>query len=80
MTKFLGCQISDELDVAIAKRIAETKESKTQIATIALEKELGLQTNQTLSDRVTTLEQKVSDIEARLDSDRDYDVEQKYKQ
>lgn len=79
MTKFLGCQIPDRLDEAIAKRIAETKESKTQIATIALEKELGIQTNPTLSDRVTKLEQQVSDIEARLDSDRDYDIEQKYR-
>jgi hypothetical protein len=73
MTKFLGCQIPDRLDEAIAKRIAETKESKTQIATIALEKELGIQTNPTLSDRVTKLEQQVGDIEARLD--RDYGIE-----
>jgi hypothetical protein len=79
MTKFLGCQIPDRLDEAIAKRIAETKESKTQIATIALEKELGIQTNPTLSDRVTKLEQQVSDIEARLESDRDYECEQKYR-
>ena len=77
MTKFLGCQIPDRLDEAIAKRIAETKESKTQIATIALEKELGIQTNPTLSDRVTKLEQQVGDIEARLD--RDYECEQKYR-
>jgi hypothetical protein len=75
MAKFLGCQIPDRLDEAIAKRIAETKESKTQIATIALEKELGIQTNPTLSDRVTKLEQQVSDIEARLESDRDYGIE-----
>jgi hypothetical protein len=73
MAKFLGCQISDELDEAIAKRIAETRESKTQIATIALEKELGIQTNLTLSDRVTKLEQQVGDIEARLD--RNYGIE-----
>jgi uncharacterized protein YlxW (UPF0749 family) len=33
-----------------------------------------------IASRVSTLEQKVNDIEARLESDRDYDIEQKYKQ
>jgi hypothetical protein len=32
-----------------------------------------------LNNRVTKLEQQVSNIEARLDSDRDYECEQKYR-
>jgi hypothetical protein len=76
MPQYLGLNISDEIADAIAKRTAETGESKTTIATIALEKELGIQKNATLGDRVDIVEvelkdlkQKVSDIEKRLDAD-----------
>lgn len=75
MPQYLGLNISDEIADAIAKRTAETGESKTTIATIALEKELGIQKNATLGDRVDIVEvelkdlkQEVSEIKARLDA------------
>ncbi len=75
MTKFLGVNISDELDEAIAQRIAETKKTKTEIVTTALEKELGIQKNATLGDRVEIIEkeldelkQEVSEIKKKLDA------------
>ena len=68
MPQYLGLNISDEIASAIAKRTAETGESKTVIATIALEKELGIQKNATLGDRVKTLEHRVDQIESRLTS------------
>ena len=69
MTQYLGLNISDELAEAIAVRIIMTKETKTEIVTISLEKELGIQKNSTLGDRVDLLEQKVTSIEARLNAD-----------
>ncbi len=69
MSQYLGLNISDEIADAIAKRTAETGDSKTAIATIALKKELGIQKNKTLTDRVTKLELEVREIKARLDAD-----------
>lgn len=69
MPRYLGLNISDEIANAIAKRTEATGESKTTIATIALEKELGIAKNATLSDRLTALEIRIAAIEARLDAD-----------
>lgn len=68
MPQYLGLNISDDIADAIAKRTAKTGESKTTIATIALEKELGIAKNVTLSDRLTNLETRIAAIEARLDA------------
>jgi hypothetical protein len=74
MTQYLGLNISDELAEAIAARTAITQETKTEIVTTAIKKELGIQKNATLGDRVAFVEvelkdlkQQVQDIEARLD-------------
>jgi hypothetical protein len=68
MSQHLGLNISDELADAIARRTAETGDSKTTITTIALEKELGVEKNASLSDRVQLLEAKVKFIEMKLDA------------
>ena len=69
MTQYLGLNISDELAEAIAARTIMTKETKTEIVIMSLEKELGIQKNSTLGDRVNLLEQKVTSIESRLNAD-----------
>ena len=69
MTQYLGLNISDELAEAIAARTITTKETKTEIVIMSLEKELGIQKNSTLGDRVNSLEQKVTSIESRLNAD-----------
>ena len=69
MTQYLGLNISDELAEAIVVRIIMTKETKTEIVIMSLEKELGIQKNSTLGDRVNLLEQKVTSIESRLNAD-----------
>lgn len=66
MTKFLGVNISDKLDDAIAQRISETKETKTEIVTTALEKELGIQKNATLGDRVEVMEKKLDELKQKV--------------
>lgn len=68
MTQHLGLNISDRLADAIAKRTAETGDSKTTITTIALEKELGIQKNASLGDRVQLLEARVKFIEMKLNA------------
>jgi hypothetical protein len=66
MPQHLGLNISDELADAIARRSAETGDSKTTITTIALEKELGIQKNASLGDRVQLLEARITFIELKL--------------
>ena len=66
MTQYLGLNISDELADAIAARTAITKETKTEIVTIALEKELGIAKVKTLIEKVDSLDIRVAVIEARL--------------
>ena len=66
MTQYLGLNISDELADAIAARTAITKETKTEIVTIALEKELGITKLETLIEKVESLDIRVASIEARL--------------
>ena len=69
MTQYLGLNISDELADAIAARTAITKETKTEIVTIALEKELGIAKVETLIEKVESLDIRVTSIEARLNAD-----------
>jgi hypothetical protein len=57
---------ADAREISFSEVVVETCETKYS--------------SHSLASRVSTLEQKVSGIEARLDSDRDYDIEQKYKQ
>ena len=66
MTKYLGLNISDELDSAIASRISITQETKTDVVTTALIKELGIKNDSSVLQRVKNLEQEVIKIKERL--------------
>ena len=68
MTQYLGLNISDELAEAIAARTIMTKETKTEIVVMSLEKELGIQKNSTLGDRVEKLEAGFKTIDLRITS------------
>jgi hypothetical protein len=60
------------------KRCADARGKKFGTVVIETCEERYVKHDPMLSDRVTKLEQQVSDIEARLESDRDYECEQKY--
>ena len=66
MSKYLGLNISDELDDAIAARVAITQETKTEFVTTALTKELGIKNDSSISQRVIFLEQEVIKIKEKL--------------
>ena len=67
MTQYLGLNISNEIADAITARTALTKETKTEIVTTALEKELGIKKSLNLLEKVEALDHRVAIIEARLD-------------
>jgi hypothetical protein len=68
MAQYLGLNISDEIADAIATRTSLTKETKTEIVTMAIEKELGIKKDLNLLEKVEALDHRVASIEARLDA------------
>ena len=66
MAQYLGLNISDDLADAISTRTTLTKETKTEIVTTALEKELGIKKDLNLLEKVEALDSRVAIIEARL--------------
>ena len=66
MSKYLGLNISDELDDAITARVAITQETKTKLVTTALTKELGVKNDSSILQRVNVLEQEVIKIKEKL--------------
>ena len=66
MAKYLGLNISDELDVAIAARILITQETKTDVVVTALIKELGTKNDSSILQRVKILEQEVVNLKAKF--------------
>jgi hypothetical protein len=68
MTQYLGLNISDEIADALTQRIETTKETKTGIVTIALEKELGLRKDPSLLDRVENIENEINKIKLWIET------------
>jgi hypothetical protein len=70
-----------DLKIAIQKcadaRSTDTK--KVSFSEVVVETCEAKYAEHSIASRVSTLEQQVSNIEARLESDRDYDIEQKYR-
>lgn len=67
----------DQLAIAIQKCADAREISFSEVVVETCEAKYA---EHSLASRVTKLERQVSDIETRLESDHDYDIEQKYKQ
>lgn len=64
----IGFRCPKDIAIAFKKRLKETDQEKTEYLVALLAKDLGIEQPETLSDRVEKLEQKVANIEARLDA------------
>ena len=64
----IGFRCPKNIAIAFKKRLKETEQEKTEYLVALLAKDLGIELPISLSDRVERLEQKVSDIEKRLNA------------
>ena len=69
MSSRYGFRCPDDVAIALEKHLEETNQEATGFLVSLIRKELGIEKNSTLSERVESLEVKVSVIEARLNSD-----------
>lgn len=67
----------DQLAIAIQKCADAREISFSEVVVETCEAKYN---SHSLASRVTKLEQQVQSIEARLEADRDYEIEQKYRQ
>ena len=77
-------RIDDDIYSALIQCVAARKANGedidiTKLINESLRLQMPIHVWDRLASRVSTLEQQVSNIEARLESDRDYECEQKYR-